>query len=39
MATMKAVSDKKDIYLVCYERDPPCHRFILLAVIKKMRVE
>lgn len=25
---------KKDVYLVCYEKEPPCHRFILLEMIK-----
>lgn len=23
-------SKKEDIYLICYEKNPPCHRFILL---------
>ena len=35
---IKAISDKKDVYLVCYERNPPCHRFILLDVIEKLKM-
>lgn len=32
---IKERADKKDIYLVCYEKDPPCHRFVLLDIIRK----
>lgn len=29
-----AMSKKQDVWLICYEKEPPCHRFILMEVIK-----
>ena len=34
---IKKSSYEKDIYLICYEKEPPCHRFILLDIIDKIR--
>jgi uncharacterized protein YeaO (DUF488 family) len=31
---LKALSNNHDVYLMCYEKNPPCHRFILLELIK-----
>ena len=36
---MKKLSEEKDVYLYCYCGKKPCHRFILLDIIKKMRSE
>ncbi len=33
---LKELSKTKDIYLVCYEKNPPCHRFILLEILNNM---
>lgn len=31
---ISSLSEKRDVYVVCYEKKPPCHRFILLDIIK-----
>lgn len=31
---IKHLAKSKDVYLVCYEKKFPCHRFILLEMIK-----
>ena len=33
------LSEEKGVYLYCYCGKKPCHRFILLDIVKKMRVE
>ena len=36
MREIKKMSESQDIYLVCYEKGPPCHRFILSEMIKAL---
>ena len=31
---LRDLSSRKDVYLICYEKEYPCHRFILLDLIK-----
>lgn len=31
---IKALAQEKDVYLICYEKHPPCHRFILMKLIE-----
>jgi len=33
--TIVAFAKRKDVFIYCYEKNPPCHRFILLDIIKK----
>jgi uncharacterized protein YeaO (DUF488 family) len=33
---IKKLADKKDVYLYCYCGSFPCHRFILMDIIKKL---
>ncbi|HVQ00493.1 MAG TPA: DUF488 domain-containing protein [Candidatus Thermoplasmatota archaeon] len=33
---LKALSRDKDVYLICYEKSYPCHRFILLDLINEL---
>ena len=33
---ISALSKTKDVYLICYEKEYPCHRFILIDIIKEM---
>lgn len=33
MRAIKELASKVDVYLYCYERQPPCHRFILIELI------
>ena len=33
---IKKLADKKDVYLYCYCGSFPCHRFILIDMIKKL---
>lgn len=33
---IKKLAENKDVYLVCYEKKPPCHRFILIEMIREM---
>ena len=30
------LSQEKDVYLICYEKSYPCHRFILMDLINEM---
>ena len=34
---LKELSREKDVYLICYEKNYPCHRFILIDLINKLR--
>lgn len=34
---IKKVSKTKDIYLICYEKKYPCHRFILIDMINELK--
>lgn len=37
MAKLKEIQDlakENDVYLICYEKEPPCHRFILIDLIE-----
>ena len=36
---IKKLSKTKDVYLYCYCGKKPCHRFILLDIVKKMKGE
>lgn len=31
---IQALARDRDVYLVCWEREPPCHRFLLLQLAK-----
>jgi uncharacterized protein YeaO (DUF488 family) len=31
---IKDLSKIEDVFLICYEKKPPCHRFILMDIIK-----
>ena len=33
---IKELAKKKDVRLICYEKNPPCHRFILIEMIKNL---
>lgn len=33
LAYIKELAKTNDVYLFCYEKSPPCHRFILLKVL------
>lgn len=35
MREIKKLAEAKDVYLICYEKEYPCHRFLLLDMIKK----
>lgn len=39
MKEIKKMAEKKDVRLICYEKKPPCHRFILMELMNKMRNE
>jgi len=34
---LKELSKEKDVYLMCYEKNYPCHRFILIDLIKELK--
>ena len=34
---IQKLAKEKDVYLLCYEKDYPCHRFILLEIIGDCR--
>jgi uncharacterized protein YeaO (DUF488 family) len=36
MKRLKKLAEAQDVYLVCYEEKPPCHRFILLDLMSSM---
>jgi uncharacterized protein YeaO (DUF488 family) len=31
------LEEGKDVYLICYEKSAPCHRFVLMEIINKVR--
>jgi len=33
---IKELAKEKDVRLICYERKPPCHRFILMDLINSL---
>lgn len=33
------LSEEKDVYLICYEKKYPCHRFILLEMVDEIKEE
>ncbi len=33
---LKELSQKQDVYLICYEKSYPCHRFILIDLMKEL---
>jgi uncharacterized protein YeaO (DUF488 family) len=33
---IKNLSQEKDVRLICYEKNPPCHRFILIDLINSL---
>jgi len=33
---LKELAAKKDVYLICYEKNYPCHRFILMDLINEL---
>jgi len=37
LSILKTISKFKDVYLICYEKKYPCHRFILMGIIKEMK--
>lgn len=36
MREIKKLARESDVYLLCYEKEYPCHRFLLLDMIKKL---
>ena len=36
MGEIKKMAEKRDVYLICYEKEYPCHRFLLLDMISKL---
>jgi len=34
---LQKLSKEKDVYLICYEKNPPCHRFLLMDLIRKLK--
>lgn len=39
LAEIKTLSETQDVYLYCYCGKKPCHRFILLDIMKNMKPE
>jgi len=37
LSILKTISKFKDVYLICYEKKYPCHRFILMDMIKELK--
>ena len=37
MRAIKELATKVDVYLYCYEKKPPCHRFILIELINALQ--
>jgi len=33
---IKKLAEEKDVRLICYEKNPPCHRFILIDLINSL---
>ncbi|NVM20566.1 MAG: DUF488 family protein [Desulfobacterales bacterium] len=36
LKALAELAKEKDVYLICFEKDWPCHRFILLDMAKKL---
>ena len=36
LGDIKRQAETMDIYLVCYEKKPPCHRFLLLDILEEL---
>ena len=36
MREIKKIAKTRDVFLLCYEKEYPCHRFLLLDMIKKL---
>lgn len=36
MREIKELAKIQDVYLYCYEKEPPCHRFILMKLINSI---
>jgi len=36
MREIKKLASERDVYLLCYEKEYPCHRFLLLDMIGKL---
>jgi uncharacterized protein YeaO (DUF488 family) len=36
MREIKKLANENDVYLLCYEKKYPCHRFLLLDMIEKL---
>jgi uncharacterized protein YeaO (DUF488 family) len=36
MREIKKIAETRDVFLLCYEKEYPCHRFLLLDMIKKL---
>ena len=34
---LQELSRTKDVYLICYEKEYPCHRFILMDLIRELK--
>jgi uncharacterized protein YeaO (DUF488 family) len=34
---IKGLTQEKEVYLICYEKNYPCHRFILIDLINKLQ--
>lgn len=39
MRKIKWIAKSKDVYLICYEKRFPCHRFLLIDMINKLDEE
>ena len=37
LVRLAKLSEKKDVRLMCYEKNPPCHRFILYMMVMLLR--
>lgn len=37
LCRLKKLAETQDVFLMCYEKNPPCHRFILLEMAKEMK--
>jgi len=33
---IEKLAEEKDVRLICYEKNPPCHRFILVDLINSL---
>lgn len=36
MREIKLIAENQDVYLICYEKEYPCHRFLLIDMINKL---